>query len=126
MAGPCPTLIYDGDCGFCTSSARWIAARWRADNTPVAVPWQQLTAEQVDRWGLTDEDFATSAFWVDGDRIDGGHRSIARALMAARAPWATCGRILLWPPVSWVAPFGYRMVARWRHHLPGGTPACRL
>ncbi len=46
--------------------------------------------------------------------------------MATHGPWAVAGRILLAPPVSWVAPLGYRLVARYRHRLPGGTPACKV
>jgi len=121
-----PTLIFDGECGFCTTSARWIARHWSGADAPEAVPWQLLPAERAVELRLTRADFERSAWWVDGGRPEGGSTAVARALVAARGPWGVVGRILLVPPVSWVAPLGYRLVARYRHRLPGGTPACRI
>jgi hypothetical protein len=66
-------------------------------------------------------------WWVDGD---GGrsraHVAIARALLAADGWPAIAGRVLLLPPFRWIAAATYPLVARWRHRLPGGTPACRM
>jgi predicted DCC family thiol-disulfide oxidoreductase YuxK len=106
-----PTLIYDGDCGFCTSSATWVSRHWTGAASPVAVPWQELSVERVAELELDRDDFARSAWWIDGNRVDGGSRAIARALQATHGPW--------------VAPLGYRVVAHHRHRLPGGTPACK-
>ena len=119
-------LIYDGGCGFCTASAHWVSRRWTGADPPRAVPWQHLSAEHVARLQLTPDDFARSAWWVDGDRVEGGFRAIALALVAIHGPWAVVGRILLVPPVSWIGPPAYRVVARHRHRLPGGTPACKV
>ena len=74
---------------------------------------------------LSHDDFARSAWWIDGGRVEGGSRAVARALVATQGPWAFAGWILLFPPISWVAPLGYRLVARHRCRLPGGTPACK-
>ena len=30
------------------------------------------------------------------------------------------------PPLRWLAPYLYRLIARNRHRLPGGTPACAI
>jgi len=121
-----PELIYDGDCGFCTSSAQWVARRWSGAESPTAIPWQHLPEGRAEQLHLTPDDFARSAWWVDGDRVEGGSRAVARALEATGGGWTVVGRILLVPPASWVAPLGYRVVARYRHRLPGGTPACRV
>lgn len=45
-------LIFDGDCGFCTTSARF-ATRWvdRRDRYDIA-PWQEV---DLARFGLTEE-----------------------------------------------------------------------
>jgi predicted DCC family thiol-disulfide oxidoreductase YuxK len=40
--------------------------------------------------------------------------------------WRIAGRVLLLPGVSWIAARAYRSIARNRHRLPGGTPACQL
>jgi hypothetical protein len=36
------------------------------------------------------------------------------------------GFLLATPPFSIVAALGYNVLARYRHRLPGGTPACAL
>ena len=120
-----PTLIYDGNCGFCTTSADWVSRRWTGDAAPAAVSSQELSEARAAELKLTADDLARSAWWADGTRVEGGSRAVARALMATHGPWAVVGRILLVPPMSWVATLGYRSVARHRHRLPGGTPACR-
>ena len=89
------------------------------------MPWQRLLDGRKAELELAGVDVARSAWWIDGARVEGGSRAVAFALMAAPGPWAVAGRILIVPPVSWVAPMGYRLVARYRHRLPGGTPACK-
>jgi predicted DCC family thiol-disulfide oxidoreductase YuxK len=119
-------LIYDGDCGFCTISANWIARRWPVKNSVEAVPWQFLNPHVTENLELTLEDFKKSAWWIEGDLREEGSRAVARSLIAAGGSWAILGRLLLVPPMSWIAPFGYRIVARFRYRLPGGTPACKV
>jgi hypothetical protein len=36
------------------------------------------------------------------------------------------GQLLATPPFSILAALGYNVIARYRHVLPGGTPACAL
>ena len=118
-------LVYDGDCGFCTASATWIAARWTGARRPVAVAGQRLEADGLERLGLTTDDVSRAAWWVQDGRAWGGHRAVGRALMAAGGGWGLVGRILIAPTVAPLAALGYRMVARYRYRLPGATPACR-
>jgi len=117
-----PLLIFDGDCSFCTSSAQWIEHR-----LPSGVrvePWQRLDLPAL---GLTERDVTTAAYWVDDSgRKFRGHRSIAKALLATGGAWRYVGAVLLVPPISWVAALGYVVIAKNRHRLPGGTPACKL
>jgi predicted DCC family thiol-disulfide oxidoreductase YuxK len=120
-----PVLVYDGSCGFCTRSALWLARRWRVDAE--ALPAQRLGDAGLAELGLTPEDVERFAWWID---VDGqrhrGHLAIAEALEAIGGGWAVAGRGLSVPPVSWLARLGYRLVAKYRHRLPGGTAACRL
>lgn len=116
-------LIFDGDCSFCTSSAHWIEARL-PEGYPV-VPWQRHP--DLEALGLSEHDVRAKAWWIDVDGTPhGGGAAIARALIAAGGAWAMAGWVMVVPPISWLAEGAYRLVARYRHRLPGGTPACRL
>lgn len=115
-------LIFDGDCGFCTSSARWVERR-APDGTDV-VPFQRI--DDLGRYGLTRRDVETAAYWIDGDGAKRGHRAMAAALRAIGGRWGALGRAIDLPPLRPLAAGAYHLVARFRHRLPGGTPACRV
>ena len=115
-------LIFDGDCAFCTSSAGWIERRL-PDGVRVA-PWQIL---ELDTYGLTERDVTTAAYWIDdAGRAHRGHLGIGRSLIAAGGGWAVAGRLIITPPISWVAKPVYALIARYRHRMPGATEACRI
>ncbi|MDP9284486.1 MAG: DUF393 domain-containing protein [Actinomycetota bacterium] len=77
-----PLLVFDGDCSFCSSSARWITAHWNGPQEAVA--WQDLSADQLERLGLTVEDMRRAVWWIDPSRGNSrGHVAIARALRTA-------------------------------------------
>jgi len=120
------TLLFDGDCGVCTTTAAWVARRWPQGEPPQAIAWQLLSHEELVECDLSLDELARAAWWVEGDHRDEGSRAVARALQATTGRWSFAGRILLVPPLSWIAALGYRVVARYRHRLPGGTPACKL
>jgi predicted DCC family thiol-disulfide oxidoreductase YuxK len=120
-----PTLIYDGDCAFCSSAARWVSRRWtrQAD----AVAWQRLGTEGLADLGLREDDVRRAAYWVEPDgRLFRGHAAVARALGAGDGWMRAASLALSAPPGSWLARPAYWLVARYRHRLPGATDACRL
>jgi predicted DCC family thiol-disulfide oxidoreductase YuxK len=120
-----PVLVYDGDCGFCTSSASWVAKGW--DGPARAIPWQVLGEKGLAELGLTLNQVEVAAWWVDeSDKSWGGHEAVGRSLRACRGWRRWAGAIILSPPFCWFAPLVYAVVARYRHRLPGGTPACRV
>jgi predicted DCC family thiol-disulfide oxidoreductase YuxK len=114
-------LVFDGDCGFCTSSADRIR-RWAGGGLDV-VPWQRA---DLDALGLTEDECSSAVQFVGTDGRAAGGAAIARALLRCRQPWRSAGLLLSRP---WLAPAlerGYSLVAAHRHRLPGGTPACAL
>lgn len=120
-----PLLIFDGDCGFCTTSAEWVAKGWPPG--PQAVAWQHLGPTGLGALGLTVQEAETAVQWVDAEgRKFGGHRAIARSLMASGGWRRAAGMVLSVPPFSWGAAAAYPVISRHRHRLPGGTPACRM
>jgi predicted DCC family thiol-disulfide oxidoreductase YuxK len=123
------TLIFDGDCGFCTSSANFAVARSKYPIT--AVPWQRANLAD---FGLTPE-MASSRVYVAvtgmGQPSDvsvfGGHKAFAKLFKIQPNLFAKLvGALMITPPISWIAAAGYVFVAKYRHKLPGGTPACKL
>lgn len=118
-------LIFDGDCGFCTTVAQWAARGFHHGER--SEPWQFLDDDFLARHGLTRAEVGSVAWWVDDRGVrDGGHRAVGRALVARGGWWSLLGLCALTPPTSWAAAAGYRLVVRWRYRLPGGTPACRV
>jgi len=120
-----PLLVYDGDCAFCSSCARWLISHWSGPERAVA--WQHLTADELAGFGLGLDDVRRFVWWIDPATGPArGHLAIARAMRAAGGWPSIVGRGLSVPPISWAAAAAYPLIARWRHRLPGGTPACRL
>jgi predicted DCC family thiol-disulfide oxidoreductase YuxK len=117
-------LVFDGDCGFCTAAARWIERRWPAGRA-AATPWQHIAPERLGELGLVPADVATQVWWVDERGVRGGARAVSAALIAAEGGWAALGRVIDAPLLRGPASGAYRLVARYRHWLPGGTPTCQ-
>ncbi len=114
-----PVLLYDGDCGFCTSCVH-VLERIRPDAE--IVPWQFADLAEL---GLTEEQAADAVQWVQIDgTIRSGHEAIAAVLNTAGWIWKISGRVVLLPGISWIAAKAYRLVADNRYRLPGSTPAC--
>ncbi len=119
---PSIVLIFDGDCGFCTTSANWIVARSKTSITALPFQWTDLES-----YGLTTQLASDKVWLVVGDERFGGHECIAKiALLQPNLFVRAIGRLMLTRPFSFVAAFVYRQVAKNRHRLPGGTPACKL
>ena len=115
---PRPLLVYDGECGFCSSCVRWITARW--PHGAEVQPWQQLGATRLAEIGLTIPDTEAAAWWVgtDGSRYR-GHLAIAQALMWSDGWRRLAGRLLSMRVMYVPGAVGYWFIARYRHLLPG-------
>lgn len=117
-----PILIFDGDCAFCTTTARWLQARLRGD-VPVE-PWQFT---DLAAYGTDAERAVRELLWVDATgRIYGGAQAFAQWLIHSGGGWRVLGTAVTLPPVRWIAAGVYRLIANNRQRMPGGTPACAL
>jgi predicted DCC family thiol-disulfide oxidoreductase YuxK len=115
-----PVLVFDGDCGFCTSCVSFVERRLRPDCETVPRQFADLAA-----LGVTPERAAHEVLWVTPTgRVYGGARAVAKILLRTGRGWAPLGALLMLPPVRWVAHVLYRLVADNRHRMPGGTAAC--
>ncbi|MDQ0792918.1 thiol-disulfide oxidoreductase DCC family protein [Streptomyces sp. B1I3] len=117
-----PVLVYDGDCGFCTTSVK-VVQRLLGPRC-VTVPWQWADLEAL---GTTQQRAEHEVLWVTpAGPVYGGSEAVAKLLLRSRAGWPVLGALLTLAPLRWVAHGVYRLVADNRHRLPGGTAACAL
>jgi predicted DCC family thiol-disulfide oxidoreductase YuxK len=115
-------FVFDGDCGFCTSTIT-VLSRFVAPDVDY-LPWQR---QDLARLALTIEQVEREVWWLHpAETRAGGARAFARLLRRGRRPWPLLGRLVETWPVVLLAERAYRWVARNRHSLPGGTPACAL
>lgn len=118
---PVPMLIFDGDCGFCTTVARRGAGWLGLEHVE---PWQFL---DLDSLGVTREQCEAAVQWVAEDgSVASAQYAVIRALRHAGGVWSVLGRVVALPGIHRLAGVVYRWVAKHRGRLPGGTPACRL
>lgn len=116
------TLVYDGDCGFCTRSAKWILARSRSIEI---VRWQAI--KDLSSLGLTVQDVQTRAYFVRQNAIVAeGPIAIAESLRLCSKPWTYLGAFIKLPVVRFAAQLVYRTIARNRHKMPGSTDSCEI
>lgn len=112
-------MLYDGDCGLCTSGAH-LAERIGTDLEVVS--WQARS--DLAALGVSRDRAAATLHVVDGTDMFTGHRAIARTLRGSRPRWARAlGQMIETPLVEPVASAAYSFVARNRHRLPGSTCA---
>lgn len=115
-------LIFDGDCAFCSL---WVE-RLRAALPvfPVSTPWQWI---DLDDYALTRDDVAKAAWLVTPTQQFAGHLAFSAILRSQpTVGWRFLGHLIATEPFNSICALGYRFVARYRHRLPGGTPACAV
>ena len=115
-------LVFDGDCAFCST---WVERlRDLLPRYPETTPYQWA---DLDALGLSLDDVQHYAWYLTPTHHYGGHLAFSALLRSQpRVSLRFAGWIIATPPFSWAAALGYRFIARYRHLLPGGTPACAL
>ena len=115
-----PMLLVDGDCGFCMRAAGWLAQRTSGLTL--------TTLQSVDVVALGLDPVAVSArlHAVTGRDVRVGAAAVAVGLRCGSWPMRAAAAVLDAPGVRVLAQWGYDVVARNRHRLPGGTAACEL
>ena len=115
-------LIWDGDCAFCARCVQFIQRRIRTSATIVAHQKADLKV-----LGLTTEQCNQALQWVNSDgRIRSGSRAVAELLKTANGAWPVLGVLIDLPIIRIISSAIYKLIAKNRQHLPGGTAACAL
>jgi predicted DCC family thiol-disulfide oxidoreductase YuxK len=115
-------LIFDGDCGFCTT-----VSNFAVKNTKLPVRAEAWQLVDVTKYGVTKDQTAKRVYFIHNGKTYAANQAVAKLLaLKNNLFYKTLGYLLQIPPISWIAIPGYYLVAKFRHMLPGGTPACKL
>ena len=88
------------------------------------VPWQFTDLAAL---GTTAERAQREALWVASDgTIYGGAAAFAEWLKFRGGAYGVVGRGINLPVIRALAAVVYRVIAKNRHRMPGGSPACAL
>ena len=114
MAAVAATVIYDGDCGFCTACVDAASRRLRTRVSTVS--WQRADLVAL---CVPESDARLALQWVgaDGVRLQ-GHEAVAAWLREAGGLWRVCAALLTAPGLNVVSAAGYRLVAANRGRIP--------
>ena len=105
-------LLFDGGCGFCTASARWLERHARSDAR--VQPWQRGDLAEL---GVSAEECAAAVQWIGNGRRASGPDALAAYLEAGTGAWRTAGRLLATPAAQQLTGPAYRRLVRHRSRL---------
>jgi predicted DCC family thiol-disulfide oxidoreductase YuxK len=118
-----PVLLYDGTCGLCDRSVRWIL-RHERDRELTFAPLQGATAAALRvRYGdipVTLE----SVVLIEDDHVRLRSKAFMYVAKHLRAPWRW-GYAMRWLP-GFALDLGYRVIARIRYRVWGRVDVCEL
>ena len=121
--GDGPILLYDGTCGLCDHSVRFVLRHDRAGRFRFAALQSDVGGDLLERHGLR-RDYFDSLVLIDGDgahtHSDGALRIVRHLPIPWR--WAGVGRVVPRRLRDWA----YGVVARWRYRVFGKVEACRV
>lgn len=115
------TLIFDGECGFCTRSRNLLARLDRRRRLRTAPLQRPGVAESA---GVDREELARSVYWLDDNGAVYSGAEAANAALAAALGTELPVRLYRLPGVRAVQDAVYRWVSENRHRLGGTTPWC--
>jgi predicted DCC family thiol-disulfide oxidoreductase YuxK len=118
-----PVVLYDGVCGLCSRSVRWLLRKER-DHTLRFAPLQGPTAAALRAKYPSIPQTLESVVLVEDGRVHLRSKAFLYSAKHLRAPWRW-GYGMRWFP-GFVLDLGYRVIARVRYRVWGKTDACEL
>jgi predicted DCC family thiol-disulfide oxidoreductase YuxK len=116
-----PVILYDGTCGLCHRSVRWIL-RHERDHDIQFAPLQGETAVQLrERHPEIPEDISTVVL-VEDDRVRVRSKAFLYTARHLRAPWRWAYAVR-WLP-GFLLDLGYRVIAAIRYRVWGRAELC--
>jgi predicted DCC family thiol-disulfide oxidoreductase YuxK len=126
-------VVFDGRCGFCNRSVRWLLRRDRNDRMRfVAFESQRITDllarhDRADQSTLPNPDtlLVVAHAGTPSERVLVRSAALLELLRALPAPWPGLAAILRLIP-SLLRDLGYRLVARARFFIAGRLASCPI
>jgi predicted DCC family thiol-disulfide oxidoreductase YuxK len=122
-------VIFDGHCGFCNRSVRWLLRHDRRDRLRFAPSESQKIADFLSRHDFSASNTESNSILVVSDLGGPTERVLARSeaiislLRELPLPWPAAAVALRWIPRP-VRDLGYRLIARGRHRIGGRWESC--
>ncbi len=118
-----PLVLYDGNCGLCARSVRWILDHER-DHAIVFAPLQGSTAALARARFPRIPSSVDTVVYISEGRAHLRSKALLHAARHLRAPWRW-GYAVRWLPGA-VLDLAYRLVAAVRYRIWGHADACQL
>jgi len=122
-----PILLFDGECGLCAKSVRWVLRHERTDRTGPPMwlaPLQGTTAAALRALHPSIPLTVDTVVYVDAGRAHLRSKAFLHLARHLRRPWRWL-YALRWFP-GFVPDLGYRVIARFRIRIWGKADACAL
>jgi predicted DCC family thiol-disulfide oxidoreductase YuxK len=118
-----PLVLYDGSCGLCARSVRWILHHER-DHEIRFAPLQGETTEALRREYPGIPTKLDTVVYIDQGRVHLRSKAFLHAAKHMRAPWRW-GYAVRWFP-GFVLNIGYRFIAAIRYRVWGTVDSCEI
>ena len=123
-AGPHPIVFYDGVCGLCGRTVRFLCKRDRRDRLRFAPLQGPTAARLLPPLGGRPEALDTIYVLTAEGRLLEKSRAVLFAVAALGGAWTIVRALMVVPPV--IADLAYDAVARVRYRLFGKLAACTV
>ncbi len=118
-----PVMLYDGVCGLCAKSVRWILHHEK-DHAMWFAPLQGPTAAAFRAKYPQIPETIDTVVYIDGGRAFVRSKAFLYMTNRFRAPWRWLYAFRWWPAI--LGDLGYRLVAALRYKLFGKVDSCEL
>jgi predicted DCC family thiol-disulfide oxidoreductase YuxK len=118
-----PIVLYDGVCGLCARSVRWILRKER-DHALRFAPLQGPTAAALRTRYPEIPTTLESVVYISDGKAHVRSKAFLHLASHLRAPWRWM-HALRWMP-GFLLDLGYRPIARLRYRIWGKTDSCEL
>ncbi|MBA2544937.1 MAG: DUF393 domain-containing protein [Deltaproteobacteria bacterium] len=118
-----PVMLYDGVCGLCAKSVRWILHHER-DHAIRFAPLQGPTAAAMRAKFPRIPVALSTVVFHDGERVHLRSKAFLHMTKHLRAPWSWLHAFRWWPAV--LGDIGYRIIAALRYRMFGKADICEI